>query len=99
MDKSSILLRSIIRAALAERKPTVTQFATVSGSIPEGGSTLMKTPHNNRRKVQMPKTGKGWCVCDRWYGGDTEKCPVCGRRNGRMNRLKKVPPSVEEFLG
>ena len=56
----------------------------------------MKTPHKNRRKRQDPKQGKGWCRCDFWYGTNSDKCPVCGVRNGLV-RFKKVPPSIEEF--
>lgn len=56
----------------------------------------MKTPHKNRRKTQEPKLGKGWCLCDRWYGINSDRCPVCGVRNGRV-RAKKVSPSIEEF--
>jgi hypothetical protein len=57
----------------------------------------MTTKKINRRKVQQPKSGKGWCLCDRWYGTHSAKCPVCGTRNGRINTYKKVPPSIEEF--
>jgi hypothetical protein len=38
---------------------------------------------NNREKVLSPKIGLNWCLCDRTHAGDWEKCPICGKRNGR----------------
>jgi hypothetical protein len=43
---------------------------------------------SNRDKVLSPRLGKGWCICDRVYIGNYEKCPICKRRNGRR-RLKR----------
>jgi len=49
----------------------------------------MKDEHlSNRDKKLKPKGGKGWCICDKVIVHHYDKCPNCGRRNGRK-RFKR----------
>jgi len=40
-------------------------------------------PERNRDKKKKPKSGFGYCACDRTLMPDWAKCPICGARNGR----------------
>ena len=45
---------------------------------------------SNREKRKAPKHSLVWCLgCDRYYGDENKKCPVCGNRIDKKQRRDK----------
>ena len=63
----------------------------------KGSGVNYQLPHPNRNKRMTPKHKHFWCLCAMYLVGNGEKCSVCGHRNGPV-RMKKTPPTIEEFF-
>jgi hypothetical protein len=48
---------------------------------------------SNRDKAKEPRGRKFWCGCDRAMVSAGQKCPQCGKRNGKPRDRKPTPVS------
>ena len=44
---------------------------------------------SNREKVQLPRKGKFWCLCDKQQVNESGICGVCRNNKKHRKRLKK----------